>query len=73
MSKQPATTRTRSQPGIENCRVLDIGLEEYAECVQQGPCLCSYALPFGYCFLCNHPRLAEILENTRNAKLAAKH
>jgi hypothetical protein len=41
-----------------------------AECLKPGPCSCSYAVPFGYCFLCKHPRLNEILENTRKAQLA---
>ncbi len=43
-----------------------------AECVQQGPTPCSHALPFGYCFLCNHPRLDEIIENTKRAHQAVK-
>ena len=71
MAKQSAKTKTsaRSLRGIENCRVVQIGMEEFAECLQQGPSTCSYALPFGYCFLCKHPRLDEIIENTKKADL----
>jgi hypothetical protein len=61
------TAKTRSTHSIENCRVLEIGVEKYAECLKQGPRTCSYALPFGYCFLCKHPRLDEIIENTKKA------
>jgi hypothetical protein len=49
----------------ENCRVVEVGLDKFAECLKQGPATCSYAIPFGYCFLCNHPRVNEMLENTK--------
>jgi hypothetical protein len=54
--------------GIENCRVVDIGVEKFGECLKQGPSTCSYALPFGYCFLCTNPRLDEIIANTKKAQ-----
>jgi len=63
------TVKTKSRRGIENCRVVEIGVEKFAECLKQGPCTCSYALPFGYCFLCKHPRLDEIIENSKKAQL----
>lgn len=66
MAKQTVKTKTSLKRGIEDCRVVDIGMEKYAECLQQGPATCAYALPFGYCFLCGHPRVNEIIENTRN-------
>jgi hypothetical protein len=50
---------------IKGCRVYDIGLEGMAECQDRGPKACPYALPFGYGFLCRHPRLDVILERTR--------
>ena len=67
MSKQ--LIKTKSMRGIKNCRAVEIGIEKFAECLQQGPSTCSYAVPFGYCFLCKHPRLDEIIENTKKAAL----
>ena len=49
------------------CRVLDIGYPRYAECLCSGPNSCSYALPFGYGYLCQHPKLNEIMEGTKRA------
>ena len=65
-----AGARTKSLRGLENCRVVEIGIDGFAECVQQGPAPCDHALPFGYCFLCMHPRLSEIIENTKKAQAA---
>ena len=72
MSKRTAKERTKSLGRLENCRVVEIGIADFAECVQQGPTPCSHALPFGYCFLCNHPRLDEIIENTKREHQAVK-
>ena len=72
MPKQTGKTRTKSLHGIENCRVLEIGISDFAECLQQGPASCAHALPFGYCFLCMHPRVSEIIENTKRAQQAVK-
>jgi len=62
------TAKTKSVHGIENCRVFEIGIENYAECLKQGPCNCSHAIPFGYSFLCKHPRLDEIIKNTKKSQ-----
>jgi hypothetical protein len=70
MTKQNTKPATNSSP-IKNCRVREIGVDHYAECPQQGPQPCSYALPFGYCFLCTHPQVDEMIANTRKAQLAA--
>ena len=59
--------RTKGQ-NINNCRVFSLGETKFAECLSEGPNSCSYALPFGYCFLCQHPRVNEILENTIRTK-----
>ena len=72
MVKQSVKTKSKSLGGLENCRVVEIGIADFAECVQQGPALCSHALPFGYCFLCMHPRVNEIIENTKKAQQAVK-
>jgi hypothetical protein len=71
MAKVKVTRKTKSGSDIKNCRVVDIGIDKMAECLNQGPCTCSYAVPFGYCFLCNHPQLNQILANSRKAKAAA--
>ena len=55
----------RSLRGFENCRVLEVGVNGFAECLKQGPATCSHAVPFGYCFLCKNPRLELIIENTK--------
>jgi len=66
MTKENGKTKTKSLGEIENCRVLDIGIGDFGECLKAGPATCSHALPFGYCFLCMHPRVGEIIENTKN-------
>ena len=69
MEKQNVKTKAGSLPGIENCRVVEIGVGGFAECTRWGPVDCSHALPFGYCFLCLHPRVDEIIENSKKARL----
>jgi hypothetical protein len=69
MTNQTVKVRTKSRRGIENCRVVEVGIENFAECLEQGPVNCSYALPFGYCFLCKHPHVDEMIENTKKARL----
>jgi hypothetical protein len=65
VTKERVKTKSKSMRGIENCRVVDIGIGSFAECLKAGPATCSHALPFGYCFLCMHPRVDEIIENTK--------
>jgi hypothetical protein len=59
------TAKSKALGRYENCRVLEIGIQKYGECLKQGPATCSYAVPFGYCFLCKNPRVDEIIENTK--------
>lgn len=56
---------------IKDCRAAEVGIEDFAECLCSGPNNCEYALPFGYAFLCRHPRMSEILQNTKKAREAA--
>lgn len=49
---------------IEDCRAANLGEGSFGECLRGGPNQCKYALPFGYCFLCQHPRLEEIIRHT---------
>jgi hypothetical protein len=65
------TIQKKSLGRFENCRVVEIGDKKYGECLQQGPVRCSYAVPFGYCFLCKNPRVCEIIENTKKVQARA--
>ncbi len=53
---------------ITNCRAMNIGVSGFAECLCEGPNNCAFALPFGYAFLCQHPRMGEIIANTEKEK-----
>ena len=60
----------RNLSRIENCRSWKSVWSILRNVLQQGPQPCSHALPFGYCFLCTHPQVDEIIENTKKAQLA---
>lgn len=68
MIKNLVSAETSKGHNINNCRVFSLGDTNFAECLLEGPNSCSYALPFGYCFLCQHPRVNEILENSVRAR-----
>ncbi len=72
MTKQNAKAKTKTLRGFENCRAVAIGIGNFAECAQWGPVDCPHAVPFGYCFLCLHPQVDEIIENTKKALQSAK-
>lgn len=67
MAKQSTKTKATSMRGIPNCRVVEIGVGDFAECTEWEAVNCAHALPFGYCFLCMHPRVNDIIENTKRA------
>ncbi len=69
MTKQNSKSTTSTTP---KCKVMEIGVDHFGECPQQGPQPCSHALPFGYCFLCTHPRVDEMIANTREAEMMAR-
>jgi hypothetical protein len=71
MTKQTVKAKKLPECELENCRVLPVGIDQYAECLMEGPNTCPHALPFGYCFLCKHPSLDVILENTRKSQQVA--
>jgi hypothetical protein len=71
MTKQDTKAQTKSR-SIPNCRVVEIGLGDFAECTEWRAVHCSHSLPFGYCFLCMHPRVENMIENTKKALQAAK-
>jgi hypothetical protein len=70
MSKQ--TKSTTKSSGTPKCQVQAIGVDHFGECPQQGPQPCSHAMPFGYCFLCTHPQVDEMIENTRKVEMTAR-
>lgn len=53
---------------LKGCRVQNIGLHGFAECLDLGPKACPYAVPFGYAFLCQHPRLELLIERTEQER-----
>lgn len=72
MMDQSDKSKAKSLRGFEKCRVIEIGLGDFVECAQWGPVNCAHAVPFGYRFLCMHPHVANILENTKKALQAEK-
>jgi hypothetical protein len=54
---------------ITDCRATDVGVAGFAECQCSGPVSCAYALPFGYAFLCRHPRMSEIIAKTKKERV----
>lgn len=71
MNEEKKNLKPKPAANLAECRVADIGLSGFAECQKSGPNLCSYAVPFGYCFLCEYPRLEELLERSQNQPAAA--
>jgi hypothetical protein len=71
MTRPPTRTTSASRQSFKNCRVVDIGVRNFGECLKEGPSTCCYAVPFGYCFLCGHPRVNEIIENTKKVQAFA--
>ena len=42
--------------GFKNLgKARDIGVEGYAECLEDNPAACAFSVPFGYGFLCKCP------------------
>ncbi len=73
MAKQDMKSETKSLRGFENCRVIEVGIGNFAQCARWGFVDCPHALPFRDSFLCMHPHVDDIIENSRKALLAAKH
>lgn len=71
MTEHDMKAKTKSQR-IPNCRVVGIGVGDFAECTEWRAVNCSHALPFGYCFLCMHPRVDDMIENTKKVLEAEK-
>ena len=69
MATKTIKGKSVSRQGTPNCRVLDLGISKFAECLKEGPSTCSYAVPFGYCFLCKHPHVDRMIENTKKNQM----
>ncbi len=65
MTSKHSEQQSETPSDIRGCRVIEISPSSFAECLRSGPNSCQYALPFGYCFLCQHPRLDDIIENSK--------
>ncbi len=63
MDKKTTGSKAGACLASKDCQVVDIGIDGFAECLMSGPNSCKYALPFGYCFLCGHPRVNEMLHH----------
>jgi hypothetical protein len=72
MTQKITKARTRNEDSVKNCQVIELGIGDFAECAQWGPVTCEHAMPFGYTFLCMHPRVKDMIENTRKNLSAAK-
>ena len=72
MTKQQTNAKGKAPKGVPNCRVVEIGVGNFAECTEWRAVNCSHALPFGYCFLCMHPRVEDMIENTKKSLQAEK-
>lgn len=68
MESKPNETSDAATVDLRTCRANSVGVAGFAECLCPGPNACAHALPFGYAFLCRHPRIAEIVENTQKER-----
>ena len=72
MAKQTIRAKTASTDEIADCRVVEIGIGNFAECAGWRAIQCDHAMPFGGSFLCLHPCVDDIIENTKKAVAAEK-
>jgi hypothetical protein len=72
MTETIKKVKTNNADSINDCQVIEIGIGDFAECAQWGPVTCEHAIPFGNSILCMHPRVKEMIENTKNRLSAQK-
>jgi|GEM_PF-1151877 len=70
MKAEKTNLKSKHSFKIEDCCVSDIGVTGFAECQMSGPNPCSYAMPFGYCFLCQHPHVDKIIAKSKERQAA---
>jgi len=71
MKSDKTNLKSKDLHNTENCCVSDIGVAGFAECQMSGPNPCSYAMPFGYCFLCQHPHVDKIIAESKKRQAKA--
>jgi hypothetical protein len=54
MSTPRKHARASAKSQADVCKTIDLGLEGFSECPLIGPNACSFAMPFGYGYLCQH-------------------
>jgi hypothetical protein len=64
--------KTKNADSVDNCQVIEIGIGDFAECAQWKAVTCEHAMPFGYTYLCMHPRVKDVIENTKKGLSAQK-
>jgi hypothetical protein len=47
------------------CKVKDIGLESFLECLEENPLECTFAFSFGYSHLCKCPLRVYIAKTSQ--------
>ena len=65
MKADKTNLKSKDLQSLQDCCVSDVGLDGFAECQITGPNQCPYAMPFGYSFLCKHPRVDEIIAQSK--------
>ncbi len=72
MTRQSAKTQQLPECDLKDCRVSSVGIDDqFAECLMEGPNSCEHSLAFGYCFLCKHPRVNEMLARSKQSEAFA--
>ena len=56
-------------PDLEKCQAKEM-IPDFSECLVENPFSCPFVLPFGSGFLCRHPKHKEIVEQTKQKRLA---
>jgi len=71
MKANKTNLKSKDSFNTKDCCVSDVGLTGFAECQMSGPNQCPYAMPFGYSFLCQHPRLNKIMAKSKERQSTA--
>jgi hypothetical protein len=53
--EEPGNGSARELPDPVLCRVHPTALNKLYECKVESPCICTFAMPFGRTFFCQHP------------------
>ncbi len=67
MQQKQTLSTGKAKFGTDDCNVVKLDPDTYAECPCIGPNSCPYALPFGYAFLCQNPRYNDFIRKDKTA------